>query len=270
MRYAFNLPNFGEFADVRVLAEIAAVAEAAGWDGLFIWDHLSPVFAPGMLVPTADATVALTAIALATERIRFGTMITPLARRRPHKLARELTTLDHVSGGRVVLGVGLGEPADSEFTAWGEEPGMRHRARVLDESLEVLDALWTGEAVDYDGDELHVHSGPLIPTPVQRPRIPIWVAATWPGRPAPFARAARWDGVFPIPPDPMNAFITVADIAPIRAAVGRDDDFEIVVNAGPDGDPAAFARAGATWWIVTMFTRADALRCAKNGPPRVG
>ena len=101
MRYAFNLPNFGRFADVRVLAEIAAAVEAGGWDGFFIWDHLSPVFAPGKFVPTADTTVALTAIALATERIRFGAMVTPLPRRRVQKLARELISLDHVSNGRV-------------------------------------------------------------------------------------------------------------------------------------------------------------------------
>ena len=115
MRFAFNLPNFGEFADVRVLAEIAAAAEASGWDGCFVWDHLSPVFAPGMLVPTADATVALTAIALATERIRIGPMVTPLARRRAQKFAREIATLDRLSNGRVVFGVGLGDPADAEF-----------------------------------------------------------------------------------------------------------------------------------------------------------
>ena len=269
MRYAFNLPNFGDFADVRVLAEIAATAEASGWDGCFIWDHLSPVFAPGMLVPTADATVALTAMALATERIRIGPMVTPPARRRAQKLAREIATLDRLSHGRVVFGVGLGVPAGAEFEAFGEDGDARRRARVLDESLDVITRLWTGEPVDYEGQRLEVHSAPLIPTPVQRPRVPIWVAATWPGARGPLRRAARWDGVFPIPEDPMDTFITTDDVAAVRAAVGRaDDDFDVVVNPGPDADPAAFAAAGATWWIETYFTRDDALRRAGAAPSR--
>src|SRR4051812_35946429 len=135
MRFGLNLPNFSELSDVRVLAEIATTAEAGGWDGFFIWDHLSPVFAPGMLVPTADTTVALTAIALATERLRIGAMVTPLARRRPSKYAREIASLDRLTNGRVVCGVGLGEPADAEFAAFGDDPDVRVRARRLDESL---------------------------------------------------------------------------------------------------------------------------------------
>jgi alkanesulfonate monooxygenase SsuD/methylene tetrahydromethanopterin reductase-like flavin-dependent oxidoreductase (luciferase family) len=269
MRGAFNVPNFGEFADVRVLAECAAAAEAGGWDGFFVWDHLSPVFAPGMLVPTADTTVALTAIALATDRIRFGAMVTPLARRRPQKFARELATLDRLSGGRVVCGVGLGEPAESEFEAFGDDPSVRGRARALDESLAVITGLWAGEAVDFDGDVLRVHTAPLRPSPVQQPRIPIWVAATWPGRPGPFARAARWDGVFPIPPNPMDDFISPRDVRGVIDAVGRDDAFDVVVNGGPDADPGEYAAAGATWWVETMFRRDDLLQRAKDGPPRV-
>jgi alkanesulfonate monooxygenase SsuD/methylene tetrahydromethanopterin reductase-like flavin-dependent oxidoreductase (luciferase family) len=270
MQCAFNLPNFGEFADVRALVEVARAAEEHGWDGVFIWDHLSPVFAPGMLVPVADTTVALTAIALATERIRFGAMVTPLARRRPQKLARELVTLDRLSGGRVVLGVGLGEPSESEFAAFGDEATLAGRARIVAEALRVITQLWDEKPVDHDGEFLHVHTGPLQPGPVQRPRIPIWIAATWPGRPEPLRRAAQWDGVFPIPPDPMRDFITVDDIAPLRAAIGRDDEFDIVVNAGPHGDLAAFARAGVTWWIETYFTVDDALQHAREGPPRLG
>src|SRR4051794_37926837 len=191
MRFGLNLPNFSELSDVRLLAEIAAAAEAGGWDGFFIWDHLSPVFAPGMIVPTADTTVALAAIALATERVRIGAMVTPLARRRPSKYAREIATLDRLTKGRMVCGVGLGEPAGSEFGAFGDDPDARARARRLDESLEVVTRLWTGAAVDYDGERFHVHSAPLLPTPVQHPRVPIWVAATWPGRRGPLARAAR-------------------------------------------------------------------------------
>jgi alkanesulfonate monooxygenase SsuD/methylene tetrahydromethanopterin reductase-like flavin-dependent oxidoreductase (luciferase family) len=157
MRYGFNLPNFGDFGDVRALAVVAAAAEAGGWDGFFIWDHLSPIFEPGMLVPTSDTTVALTAIALATESIRFGTMVTPLPRRRVQKVAREWATLDQLSNGRAILGVGLGEPPTHEYEAFGENGAVWERAMRLDESLNVLGELWKGERVDFDGEHLHVH-----------------------------------------------------------------------------------------------------------------
>ena len=265
-----NLPNFGDFDDVRTLAEVAAAAEEGGWDGFFIWDHLAPGFVPGKpLPPTADVTVALTAIGLATETIRFGTMITPLPRRRVQKFAREFATLDRLSCGRVVCGVGLGFPPDAEFEAFGEDGTDITRAERLDESLDVLTALWTGADVDFDGKHLRVHTVALTPTPVQQPRIPIWVAATWPGRQGPFRRAARFDGVFPMPLDPMEDFITVDDVTAIRDAIGRDDAYDIVVGGGPNADLAAFAAAGVTWWIETRFTGADALECATAGPPRV-
>ena len=141
MRYAFNLPNYGEFCDVRALAEIAAAAEAGGWDGFFIWDHMSPVFYPGMLEPTADTTVALTAIALATERLRFGPMVTPLARRRVQKVAREFATLDHLSNGRAVLGVGIGVPPETEYEAFGEDT-MEALAEL---GLALREELYAGE-----------------------------------------------------------------------------------------------------------------------------
>jgi alkanesulfonate monooxygenase SsuD/methylene tetrahydromethanopterin reductase-like flavin-dependent oxidoreductase (luciferase family) len=268
VRYAFNLPNYGEFCDVRLLAEIAAAADASGWDGFFIWDHMSPVFAPDMLVPTADTTVALTAIALATERLRFGPMVTPLARRRVHKVAREFASLDRLSDGRAVLGVGLGVPPESEYEAFGEDPSLHARARALDESLDVLTRIWSGDRIDYDGEHLRVHSAPLLPSPVQQPRVPIWIAATWPGGDGPFRRAARYDGVFPLGPDP-NEFLTPDEIAAVRAEIGRNDPgFDIVVNPGPNGDPDAFARAGATWWIETYFKADVALRRAQEGPRR--
>lgn len=270
MRFAFNLPNFGDFADPAALAEIAVLAEESGWDGCFIWDHLAPAFVPGQpLPPTADTTVALTAIALATTRIRFGPMVTPLPRRRVQKIAREFASLDQLSAGRAVLGVGLGWPPDGEYEAFGDDGSDIGRAQRLDESLEVLTQLWCGADVAYDGRHLHVHTSAFTPTPVQSPRIPIWVAATWPGRDGPFRRAARWDGVFPMVQNPMDDFLTPDDIVGIRAAIGRDDDnFEVVANGGPGADLDAFAAAGVTWWIDTVFTRDDALRRARAGPPK--
>jgi alkanesulfonate monooxygenase SsuD/methylene tetrahydromethanopterin reductase-like flavin-dependent oxidoreductase (luciferase family) len=260
MKCAFNLPNFGDFADPRVLAEVAQAADAGGWDGVFIWDHIA--IAPAV----ADATVALAAIATATSRVRLGPMVMPLARRRVQKVARELASLDILSNGRVVLGVGLGVPTDAEYESFGEDGSDVGRARRLDESLEVLRALWAGESVDFDGRHLHVHVGAFAP----RRGIPIWVAAEWPAQASgPIRRAARADGIFPIPQNPMEDFITADDVPAIRAAIGRDEGFDVVVNGGPRADPAEFAAAGVTWWIETYFTRDDALRRAKEGPPHL-
>jgi alkanesulfonate monooxygenase SsuD/methylene tetrahydromethanopterin reductase-like flavin-dependent oxidoreductase (luciferase family) len=166
VRYAIDTHIFGEFADVRVIAELAATVEAGGWDGFFIWDHI------GLDEQTADVTVALTAIALVTERLRFGTLVTPLPRRRVQKVAREFSSLDRLSNGRVVLGAGLGYPPEFEYAAFGEPSSDRERATRLDESLTVLQALWSGEPVDFDGKHLHVHTTPFRPAPLQ-PRVPI-------------------------------------------------------------------------------------------------
>ena len=184
------------------------------------------------------------------------------------KFAREFATLDRFSNGRVVLGVGLGVPADAEFEAFGEDgddPAARATARRV--ARRASRSCGRASAVAYDGDTLHVHTAPLIPTPVQQPRVPIWVAATWPGAPGPLRRAARWDGVFPIPHDPMN------DVhhrrrrrRDPRRGRARPTASTSSSTAGPDADPAAFARAGVTWWIETYFTRDDALQRARKVP----
>jgi alkanesulfonate monooxygenase SsuD/methylene tetrahydromethanopterin reductase-like flavin-dependent oxidoreductase (luciferase family) len=264
MRYALDVPNFGDFADVRRIANIANAAEAAGWDGFFIWDHLALDY------DTADVTVALTAIALATERIRFGALITPLPRRRVQKVAREIASLDHLSNGRIVLGVGLGYPPDVEYAAFGEPSSDRARAERLDESLDVLTALWRGERVDYDGAHLRVHTPPFRPVPVQRPGVPIWVACGWPRAHRAFRRAARFDGVYPMPSDPSERFFLLPDeIRSLRTTIGRDDPaFDVIATAAPGRDPDEYAAAGATWWVEVCATSADATARAATGPPR--
>jgi alkanesulfonate monooxygenase SsuD/methylene tetrahydromethanopterin reductase-like flavin-dependent oxidoreductase (luciferase family) len=213
---------FGELADARALAALAARAEGAGWDGFFVWDHVR--YSPPTLA-VADPWVALTAIALATERVRIGPLVTPVSRRRPHKLARETATLDRLSGGRLVLGVGLGSDNHGEFADFGEVSEPRERARLLDEGL----------------DRLTTHWREFEPRPVQEPRIPVWVAARWPNR-RPVRRAARWDGLFPIElPGPEAA-------AELRAEV----DGELVVEVGAGDAVAPWADAGADW-VLTSF-----------------
>lgn len=274
MRYAINVPNFGEYADARFTAGMARCAEEAGWDGFFVWDHINAAMGPGMAM--GDPWVILTAVALATEQIRIGTMVTPLPRRRPWKLARETTTLDHLSRGRMILGVGLGIPADAEFAAFGEDPDTGVRARRLDEGLEVLTGLWSGEPFSFAGEHYEVREVQFAPTALQRPRIPIWVAQSMPHR-RPLRRAARWDGLVPIDETAMFASPAqvAAAVAEVKAMRPEAAAFDVNVSLLANPDPVAsrdlaaeYEAAGATWIQYGAFG-AEAVRAAiEAGPPR--
>ncbi len=263
-RHAIFLAPFDESADAAFLAEAAADAEAAGWDGFFLWDHVQyrpPVEA------VADPWVAMTAMAMRTERVKLGALVTPLARRRPQVLARQVTTLDRLSGGRMVFGVGLGlDKSGRELSAFGEEMDDRVRAEMLDESLDVITKLWTGERVQHRGEHYVVDDARFLPVPVQQPRVPVWVAARWPNR-RPIRRAGRWDGLFAIdlggPQDLVEA------LAEIRQERGSLDGFEVACVGGPDDDPRPWIDAGATWWLVDPFsTTHQAVRdTVAAGPP---
>ncbi len=293
MRYGVSLPNFGADLSARRLADLAREAEEAGWDGFFLWDHVL-AFAPGR-VPVVDPWIALTAVAMSTERVRFGPLVTPLPRRRPTKLARETASLDQLSGGRLVLGVGIGAlPYEWEYL--GEEADVRVRGAMLDEGLAVLTGSWTGGPFAYRGAHYKVGGGPpdedwravFFPPPVQRPRIPIWVAGTWPTK-APFRRAARWDGVCPTAADgamtPRDVRDVVRYIAEHRTG---DEPFDVVIAGETPGDDAAagaaavaaYEAAGTTWWIegITPWRfgwtgdrpwPAEEMRArVRQGPPR--
>jgi alkanesulfonate monooxygenase SsuD/methylene tetrahydromethanopterin reductase-like flavin-dependent oxidoreductase (luciferase family) len=258
MRFGLFAPNYGTFADPRWLAARAADAEAAGWDGFFLWDHVDYRGGPW---PFADPWVALAAMAAATERLRLGTLVTPLTRRRPQVLARQTVTIDHLSGGRLVLGVGLGADRSRELSAFGEETDDRVRGAMLDEALELLTALWSGERVDHRGEHYLADGVQFLPVPVQRPRIPIWVGAVGNRRP-PWRRAVRYDGVFPIRigPDELAALLGELEIP---------SGFDVVTESR-DGPWSAFADAGATWWLHGFdATDADtAVRAVVDaGPP---
>jgi alkanesulfonate monooxygenase SsuD/methylene tetrahydromethanopterin reductase-like flavin-dependent oxidoreductase (luciferase family) len=253
------IPNFGE--DPAELIQLGADAEAAGFDGFFLWDHI--VFSnTGDGPPILDPWLLLAVIAARTSRIRLGTMITPVPRRRPWQLARQTATLDVLSGGRVTLGVGIGSPAYGDFGIFGEPAGDRERAERLDEGLDVLAGLWTGDQFSYQGRHFTVDPVRFRPVPRQRPRIPVWVGGVLPAR-RPVARAARWDGMVPIRfADRRLVRPPASDIAAVRdqviAARGSVSGFDLVVwaeVAGQPGEVAALARpyaeAGATWWIET-------------------
>lgn len=282
VRYAVNLPNFGPYADARTVAGLAADAEAAGWDGLFVWDHVT--FIKAWTLPIGDPWVILTAAALATERIRLGTMVTPVPRRRPSKLARETVTLDRLSGGRLVLGVGLGEPADDEYGTFGEVTDATARAARLDEGLEVLAGLWSGKPFSFQGAHFQVTEVTFQPAPLQEPRIPVWVGGSWPGT-GPFRRAARWDGVAPMKaggqPEPLTPAEVREVVAAVRAHRRDQAPFDVLVGGVTEGkDPAAdrdlvgpLAEAGGTWWsewLSPLRGDLDDIRArVRQGPPQV-
>lgn len=254
MRYGINLPPFGEFGEAQALAELAHEAEAAGWDGFFIWDHI--VFDPSGH-PIVDPWVGLTAVALSTSTIRLGTMLTPLPRRRPWKLARETASLDRLSGGRLTLGVGIGDPVQWEFGFFGEQTDAKIRARQLDEGLQILTGLWSGEMFGFSGEHYQLQEMKFRPQPIQQPRVPIWVGGWWPNKP-PMRRAARWDGVIP---GKLNGVLTPDDwreltayIAQYRTNDGPYDNVHTGATSGTDRAKdaetvASYAEAGVNWWI---------------------
>jgi alkanesulfonate monooxygenase SsuD/methylene tetrahydromethanopterin reductase-like flavin-dependent oxidoreductase (luciferase family) len=265
VQHAVFLPPFDELADPRVVARLAAEADEHGWDGFFVWDHITyrqPVQA------LADPWVVLTAAACATQRVRLGPMVTPLARRRPAVVARQTASLDVLSGGRLVVGVGLGGDNSRELSATGEQTDDRVRAAMLDEALDVLARAWSGEVVQYDGDHYRVDGIRFLPTPVQRPGPPVWVGARH-GNRGPLRRAARYDGVFPIgAEEPSQLAEIVHEVTALRE--GRTGAFDVVIGKAPGADPAPWQAVGATWWCTNLPLRATAdtaLGVVRDGPP---
>jgi alkanesulfonate monooxygenase SsuD/methylene tetrahydromethanopterin reductase-like flavin-dependent oxidoreductase (luciferase family) len=224
-------------------------------------------------VDVADPWITLAAISTATERIRLGPMVTPLARRRPVKVAREAATLDRLSGGRLTLGVGLGSDRfGSEYSITGEELDARRRARMLDESLEILQAAWSGQPVHHRGEHYTVDGMRFLPRPVQQPGVPVWVAGSY-GKPRPLRRAARYQGFFPVDLEgPEQLADMVAALASLRREAGGEasEPYDIVAALPPGTDPLPYAAAGATWWAVEFPPEAltvDLVRAViRDGP----
>ncbi len=285
MRYGVTLP----LLDPQTMIGLAREAEEAGWDGVFVWDGIWGL----------NVWVILAAIATRTERIRFGTMLTPLSRRRPWSVASEVVTLDHLSHGRVILPVGLGAVGEEHQHDWfaqvGEETDRKTRAKMLDESLDIIDGLWRGQPFSYNGEHYHLREVEFSPVPVQQPRVPIWVVGAWP-RMKSMRRALRCDGVLPVK---MGADGKMSEMTPddLRAMKAHADEnrtltspFDIVMENGTPGDnpeqAAAIVRplaeAGLTWWlesvwavrdeqgeIADMATTEHIRARVKQGPPRI-
>lgn len=248
MKRAIDIAPFGELADPHAVAELAVAAEERGWAGFFVWDHIvyrAPVQA------VADPWITLAAVACATSTLRIGPMVTPLSRRRVHKVARETVTLDILSSGRLTFGVGLGSDRNGELEPFGEVTDPRERAKLLDKGLADLANYWSGD---------------LGPAPVQRPRIPIWVAGEWPNR-RPLRRSLRWDGYFPTGLPGPDALAEVTE--QIRQERPASDPFDVIVELPPDEDTGPWERAGVTW-ALTFFgsepSRSSVLDYINAGP----
>ena len=264
LRTAIYLPNYGPFGDARVVADLARDAESAGWDGFFLWDHIATYNEDGGSFPHTDPWLALTVAAMQTTTIKLGTTVTPLPRRRPHKLARETVTLDRLSNGRLILGVGIGL-GKREWDHLGEETALQSRGRMLDEGLEILAGLWSGEPFQYNGEHYHIDQAQFLPPPFQQPRIPVWVGGEWPNK-RPFLRMARWDGMFPLfsvwgpEQEPVYAE-AVSFVKTERKRLGLNGHFDVIkmgMSPGDDPDEAttrinSAAKAGATWWLELLM-----------------
>jgi hypothetical protein len=277
MQYGFIIPG----GDLYTIVGMAAEAEAAGWDGVFYWDGIY-IESVG---PIYDPWVLLAGIAMRTERVRIGAVLTPPSRRRPWKLARETVTLDQLSRGRLVLPVGLGAVDDGGFAKVGEATDRKIRAELLDEGLAILTGLWSGEPFSFHGQHYHVEEMTFLPAPVQSPRIPIWVVGAWP-RMKSMQRVLRYDGLLPakVNADGSNAEVTPADIQVMKAYITehrtQTTPFDIVCEGETPGDNRErafeivrpFAEAGATWWMESRwsFPPIDELRTRiRQGPPRI-
>ena len=277
MRFGLNLPLTGIFSDIALAARLAREAEASGWDGCFVWDHLSIAGAARL----ADPWLALALIAQATKRIRLGPLVTPLFRRHAAKLAYETVTLDHLSQGRLILGAGLGSDVFREISAFGGPLDDKIRAQMLDEGLAVLAGLWSGQPFSFTGKHYRLERAQVVPPCLQSPRIPIWIAASGQRR-SPLRRAAQYDGVVPVSGD-LKSSLSPAQISEMVSYIQRfrspHEPFDVVhfgAAAGPRPAQAqtlidSYAEAGVTWWIETLPLEAPAFapirERVRRGPP---
>ena len=277
MRFGIVLP----ISDARRCANWAAQAEAAGWDAVFTFDALA---IPG--TDLDDPWITLAAMAMQTRRIRLGAMVFAPSRRRPWLFAKEAVTLDRLSGGRLVLAVGLGTLDDQGFGVVGEPVAAHARAQLLDETLAITEGLGRGEPFGLTGAHYQFEPLTLRPAAVQQPRIPVWTVGAWPHEKS-LRRALRWDGMVVQAPVGRQAS-EPALIAEVAAWIRTHRDpwlgaasqpFEIVVDGmTPGDDPAAAdataqaaSDAGATWWIEADWSPEGAARLEARiaaGPPR--
>jgi Luciferase-like monooxygenase len=273
VQYGLALPTGGECGDPRLLVELAERAEASGWDGVFLEDYVCYQGDPA--IPTCDTWVALAAMAMRTSRVRLGVEVVALARRRPWKVAREAAGIDQLSEGRMILGVGVGDAGDPGFGRFGEVTNDRQRAERVDEGLEILGGLWTGEPFSFQGAHYAIDEVTFLPKPVQEPRIPIWIGGGYPN-PRAIERSLRWDGSCMYRRE--GGHLVADDVRDLRLRAG-DREWTISVGGQVRRDDwdeereqiAAVAAAGADWWVewTPPASRDDLRAVVERGPLRV-
>ncbi|MBA2680889.1 MAG: LLM class flavin-dependent oxidoreductase [Ktedonobacteraceae bacterium] len=283
MHFALHMPPFGDYSNPHLISELAHEIEESGWDGFFVWDVIMSGI--GGNQPVADPWLILAVIATNTKRIKLGTIVTPLPRRRLQKLARETVTLDHLSNGRLIMGAGSGGDWWREYSAFGEATDRKRHGEMLDEGLEILTNLWSGELFSYKGKHYQADDVQFLPKPVQQPRIPIWMGGIWP-RKKPFQRAARWDGIAPgmkdhaPTPDDYREMLTFikafrTSTTPFDVVHGIDTEHR-VETTGEDAARdralvAPYAEAGVTWWLEDISPMRGSLEVMRRriheGPP---
>lgn len=277
MQYAYCANAADDF---NAVIDVAGAAEEAGWDGFFVPDGLALTVPGAGALPLFDPWVVLGAIAARTSRIRLGTLITPVSRRRPWKVARECVTVDHLSKGRLILSVGLGAAKDDAgFHKVGEAMDLKIRAQRLDEGLQIIEGLWKGAPFTFTGEHFRLDDVTMVPTPAQKPRIPIWVVGVW-SKPKSMRRALAWDGIVPqkynsydpLSPDEIRQLRTY--VAEHRSARRPFDIIaggpSVVENKRPAEVVRPYLDAGATWWIEGDMAADTVKKCfdrVRKGPP---
>jgi alkanesulfonate monooxygenase SsuD/methylene tetrahydromethanopterin reductase-like flavin-dependent oxidoreductase (luciferase family) len=254
LRFGLNIATLGEFGHPRLVMRFAELAEAAGWEALFVWDHLAYVTG----IPAGDSWVILSGVAATTRRLLLGPAVTPLPRRRLQTLAQTIVTLDQLSEGRFVLGVGLGGVA-AEYEAFGEPGDAQVHGTMMDEGLPLLDHLLRGEMVEHAGEHYTVKGVTLQPRAQQQPRPPIWIGGE---SRAALRRAARYDGwVFAgddenqqMAKSPEQVAEMVALIRDERGSAGPYAVAMTGISQAEDGALVArYAAAGVTWWLESIY-----------------
>jgi hypothetical protein len=263
----------------RIVAKLSQTAEEAGWDGCFLGDAIW----------CEDPMIALAAAAMATSRIRLGTMVIPTPLRRPWKLASESVALDRLSDGRLVLGLGTG----AVWMGWQSFPdevtAAKARAEMLDETIDILTLLYQRKQFDYDGKHYHLKLTLMDemhypPKPIQQPRIPLWAVGIWP-RKTSMQRILKCDGIIPEKRSPEGEIedITPTDIREIKAFVDSNRSlttpFDIVMSGKTaDLDPIqlqdqllSWREAGATWWVEGLWGEPEetVIERIRRGPPHL-
>jgi alkanesulfonate monooxygenase SsuD/methylene tetrahydromethanopterin reductase-like flavin-dependent oxidoreductase (luciferase family) len=279
VRFGLYVPNFGKCSNPLTLTEMAVIAERSGWDGFFLWDHLVEW---DKRFPLSDSLTVLAAIASKTRRIRIGTALSPLPRYKPWDLARRTATLDQLSNGRLVLSAGLGGEESCDYARFGEDDDNHVLAEMVDESLKIITGLWSGKKFSFRGKHYRVGPSIFLPTPKQRPRIPIWIGGFWP-RKGPFMRASRWDGVLPLrlPENLLQPKDMVEIVEFIHQHRSSRASFDFVnigwtteVNKKRDSEKVQkYVDAGMTWWLESLYTKRDSPEGMRSrimhGPPRL-